>query len=195
LLATVWLLLDRGAGAAEARRSPSVVHEQAELKQRAESAEASARTQAERIVQLEAEVRSLERVLNTPHASVTARLYGATSLQQSAPDVFSKLVGELRQILVQSLEQRAFKVDHHVSDALRSLGDRLGFLNVMPRDVIEIYSVALESESRAASERKVKAYVEEGRLVVLQLMGHLVSYYRAQVAPGSRSPQTPSASG
>lgn len=44
--------------------------------------------------------------------------------------------------------------------------------------MVELHSSALKRKTGAASHAKVQAYVEEGRMMVLELMGHLASYYR-----------------
>jgi hypothetical protein len=46
--------------------------------------------------------------------------------------------------------------------------------------VIEIHITSLEEKSRLASHKKAMAYADEGRLMALELMGHLAGYYRLQ---------------
>ena len=145
---------------------------------RAEEAEARARASAERIEQLERELRSLEQLSAPPSAAVTAQLYGAAPLRESVPDVFGELVQRYGELMDLALEQRAYRVEHNVSERLRSLAEQVGFLRAGPRDVVEVHSTALKGKTRKMPPAKAQAYVEEGRLMVLQLMGYLVSYYR-----------------
>ena len=77
-----------------------------------------------------------------------------------------------------ALEQRVYKVEHHTSEKLRLIADELGFVRAGPRDVAEIHSRALKQKRSEVSLQKFQAYVEEGRLTVLELMGYLASYYR-----------------
>jgi hypothetical protein len=58
---------------------------------------------------------------------------------------------------------------------------RLGARQANPRDVIDLHSAALQAKIENANPRKAKVYVEEGHLVVLELMGYLVSYYQNYV--------------
>ena len=117
-------------------------------------------------------------IKSSKETSVTARLFGAYPLQESLPDVFEELVESYGKLLDLSLEQRVFKVDYNISEQLRSLGDKLGFLKASPRDAIEIHTKVLKEKSRDVSMVKAQAYVAEGRLMVLELMGYLASFYR-----------------
>ena len=58
------------------------------------------------------------------------------------------------------------------------MGEDIGFLNGRPRDVVEIHSTALKRKSNGAAPQRAQAYVQEGRLMVLEVMGYLASYYR-----------------
>ena len=58
------------------------------------------------------------------------------------------------------------------------MGESMGFLKAGPRDVVEIHSTTLKRKSSQATPQKAQAYAEEGRLLVLELMGCLASYYR-----------------
>jgi hypothetical protein len=56
-----------------------------------------------------------------------------------------------------------------------------------PRDVVAAYRVALEARKDVVPAGR--ALIEEGRLLVLELMGHLVSYYRRNaVSAAAASP-------
>ncbi|MDJ0511420.1 MAG: response regulator [Crocosphaera sp.] len=110
--------------------------------------------------------------------SVTARLFGSYPLQESLPDVFEELTTAYGNLLELSLEQRIFKVDHHISRELRTLADKLGFLKASPRDTIEIHTQVLKEKTQDVPIIKAQAYVNEGRLMILELMGYLASFYR-----------------
>lgn len=147
-------------------------------RKRAEEAEAEARANAERIAQLERELRSMERLSAPPQTSVTAQAFGLLSLREGQPGPFSELVQDYGHLADLALEQRSYKVEHNVSEKLRSMGERLGFLRAGPRDVVEIHSSVLKRMGNGATPQKAKAYAEEGRLMVLELMGYLASHYR-----------------
>ena len=58
------------------------------------------------------------------------------------------------------------------------MGDELGVLKAVPRDVVEIHNAAIEEKSKNATPEKSKAYIEEGHFTLLGIMGYLASYYR-----------------
>jgi hypothetical protein len=78
----------------------------------------------------------------------------------------------------QALEQRAFKVQYNIGEGLRALVEELGYLQAGPRDVVQVHVRALNDKTREAAHARVLACTEEGRLMVLELMGYLADYYR-----------------
>jgi DNA-binding NarL/FixJ family response regulator len=117
-------------------------------------------------------------IKSSRETSVTARLFGTYPLQESLPDVFEELAENYGDLLELALEQRIFKVEHNISEQLRTLGDKLGFLKASPRDAIELHTKVLKEKSRDIPVLKAQAYVTEGRLMILELMGYLASFYR-----------------
>ncbi len=109
---------------------------------------------------------------------ITARMFGSESLKESLPDIFLEFSRTYGNLLDLALEQRAFKVDHHVSEQLRALADKLGFVKASPRDAIEIHTKILKDKNKDVPLAKAQAYVSEGRLMILELMGYLASFYR-----------------
>jgi hypothetical protein len=105
-------------------------------------------------------------------------MFGAESLRECLPDIFEDLTQSYGKLLDLALEQRAYKVDYHLSERLRSLADKLGFLKAAPRDVIELHTTSLRQKNQDIPIAKAQAYVAEGRLLVLELMGYLTSFYR-----------------
>jgi DNA-binding response OmpR family regulator len=128
--------------------------------------------------QQERELRSLAQLSSPPSTAVTAQLFGVAPLSESVPEVFNELAERYEELMDLALEQRAYKVEHNISERLRSLAERVGFLKAGPRDVVEIHSYALKRKTREVAPARAQAYVEEGRLMLLELMGYLVSYYR-----------------
>lgn len=131
----------------------------------------------------EREIALLEQ-LATGSTTITARALGVARLRQQVPAIFDEMIDRFAGLLELALERSLFKVEHNVTDGLRIMAERLGFVRAGPRDVIEIYSTALRRVTEPVSTSKAQAYTEEGRLLVLELMGHLVSYYRL-LASGS----------
>ncbi|NJN97062.1 MAG: PAS domain S-box protein [Anaerolineales bacterium] len=140
--------------------------------------------------QQEHEFHRLLKLAGAARSAVTAELFGLAPLRQNLPDMFEQFVKRYAQVLDLALEQRAYKVEHHLSEELQTMAEQLGFVKAGPRDVIEIHSVALTEKSRTSTSLKAQAYLEEGRLLVLELMGYLVSFYRnlaIWVKPGAVS--------
>jgi DNA-binding NarL/FixJ family response regulator len=112
------------------------------------------------------------------NTSITARMFGSELLRESLPELFAELVTNYGQLLELSLEQKAYKVEYDISDKLRTLGNKLGFLKASPRDVVEIHTTTIREKNQDVTLAKAQAYVSEGRLMILELMGYLASFYR-----------------
>lgn len=126
----------------------------------------------------ERELRSMDEWAAVSNTAITARLYASGSLREGAPEQFDRAVAEYADLLVCFLRERVFKVEKRSTEALRALGDHLGFLRARPRDVVEIHTAAMKRRLEHEPIAKAQALIEEGRLAVLELMGHLTSYYR-----------------
>jgi PAS domain S-box-containing protein len=132
-----------------------------------------------RIGQLEKELKSLARLSPPQRTSATATSFGLQPLEQSSPDLFKRLVCRYGDLTDMALEQRAYKVQYDISAKLQDMAGELVFLKAGPRDVVGIHTMALRNKTGSAVNRaRAQAYIEEGRVMLLQLMGHLVSQYR-----------------
>lgn len=109
---------------------------------------------------------------------ITAQSIGKVPMRQAAPDIFEELVERYGNLMDPELDQGAFGASYDTSESLRTIAGQLGFLRAGPRDVVEIHSAALKRKTKGTNPKKTQAYVEEVRLMVLELMGYLVSYYR-----------------
>lgn len=146
-----------------------------DLTERKRAEQTEARANAARIEQLERELHAL---MSYTQTSVTARMFGIAPLREGIPEVFAEFVRRYGELIDLALDQRAFRVEHNISEGLRSMADELGNLKAGPRDVVEIYSEALTSKTDPATPQKKQAYIEEGRLMLIELMGHLLAHYR-----------------
>ncbi|MEM7066475.1 MAG: response regulator [Cyanobacteria bacterium P01_B01_bin.77] len=111
-------------------------------------------------------------------ATVTANLFESGLLKDSVPDIFCQIVEDYSHILDQVLEQQTFRVKYPISEHLRSLAEKLGFLKAGARDVVELHTLTLKQKNETENVVKARAYADVGRLVVLELMGYLTTYYR-----------------
>lgn len=126
----------------------------------------------------ERELRSLERLAEPQPANVTAQMFGLSPLAQGTPQVFEQIVQRYADLLDLALHERAYKVEDTVASELENLAKQIGFLKASPRDVIDIHTTALKMKTDRTNYTKAKAYTEEGRIMVLELMGYLTSFYR-----------------
>ncbi len=155
---------------------------------RMRDAEAAARRSAQRVEQLERELKTLGRLLaSTTPATLPDPGHGP--LREDRPEAFLELTERCGSLLNLALQQQRYRVEHDISAALQEMGQRLGALGAGPRDVIEIYGAALKSQSSGTTAARARAYVDEGRMLVLELMGHLVAYYRGRTQGIGPAPQ------
>ncbi len=124
------------------------------------------------------EIHALEQLSQLTKTNVTAQMFGIPPLRESAPDVFNLLVKKYQALMDDALDHRVYRVEQDLSKNLRVLADQLGVLRAGPRDVVDLHTVALKDKNKQASLQKAQIYVEEGRLMVLELMGYLVTFYR-----------------
>ena len=129
--------------------------------------------------QPERELRMFEDFRDAAPVPVTAQRFGVLPLRDSLPREFQRLAQAYGETLMLALERRIYKVDHDVGAALHELANRLGSLSAGPRDVVDLHVVALRERLAQASAEQRPALAEESRFLVLELMGHLVTYYRS----------------
>ena len=124
------------------------------------------------------EFRLLEQLANRPRSATIASTLDPLPLQERLPETFEKLAQHYHQVLELALQQRSYKIETNISDELRNISEQLGLLHARPRDVVDLHSVTLRNKVHQVTTTRAQAYLEEGRLTVLELMGYLVSFYR-----------------
>ncbi len=133
------------------------------------------------LAQLKRELQSLEQIASLPGTRVSARAFGMLPLREHLPNVFDSLVERYANLMDIALERRAYKTEeNHYQREVRALAERLGSLGAGPRDVVDIHIAAFTRKRDQSNPRKTEAYAEEGRLIALEIMGDLVSYYRTR---------------
>ncbi len=134
-----------------------------------------------RIHDQERELQSIDRLSIGDTSAITARVYDAGTLREVQPQIYQDFVGRYQKLLSNVIEESQFvrEKDHRPAPSdLRGLACELG-----PRDVVEFHTEALRNELKHLNSTQSKAFMEEGRLVSLQLMGFLVDHYRHFCAP------------
>lgn len=108
---------------------------------------------------------------------ITAHLVGVGPLKEREPETLPDLITDYASLLDAYLECLGFHKPAPHRD-LERFSQRLGDQGAGPRDVVDIHLRAVESRCRGASSKRARSYALEGRLLALEVMGHLVDYYR-----------------
>ncbi len=111
-------------------------------------------------------------------SEISQKMMGNTPLSKLDTGLFEQMVNQYDSLLDLAIEQQAYRVQYDLANALKGIANQLGRLQAGPRDVVEIHSTALKHKLTIATPERAQAIVEESRLLVLELMGDLVKYYR-----------------
>jgi hypothetical protein len=117
--------------------------------------------------------------------SVTGRMYAQQEFRDSRPEDFQEMRQEYEEILSDRLEERIYKTDNRISTRLNGLAENLGMVSAGPKDVVELHVQALKNLNNGVPYKRAQALTEEGRLLAIELMGYLVSFYRNQISSES----------
>ena len=130
---------------------------------------------------------SLERLgLSAQQSKVTASLFGVVPLRERAPDAFSSLVDRHARLLGLTLDRQIFRgAGATLAADLRDLAEQLGTVGAGANDVAELHSQALQAALKGAPALKAQTLVSEGRLLALELMGRLLTFYRKRSGFGA----------
>lgn len=154
-----------------------IAHTNVTEQRRMARAAAEADALRERLRARERELRDVDRI-SVSDAS-PARRAPLAPLRQRAPTAFIQCVERYHDLLDEALMHRAKQLAPPVA-GLRDLGERLGGYKSTPRDVVELHLAAVRAAGADAPPTRQQAYLEEGRLLVLELMGHLAAHYRSK---------------
>lgn len=136
------------------------------------------REEERRLEELKNEIDALTQFAFKNTTSATAGSYGQAPLKESEPEAFYDAVSTFTDILNKRMEKLTFRVETDDSRDLRLLGERIGLLKGKPKDIIDVFTVVLSHKVKNENPAKARALRDEGRLLVLELMGHLASFYR-----------------
>ncbi|MBK8167588.1 MAG: response regulator [bacterium] len=140
---------------------------------------------------------ALERLLAPSRTAVTAHFYGANELAESAPQLFGELVTRYGQLLEAHFSDASRAGERAMSRELQVMSESLGLMYAGPRDVIRMHQEALRLYTATATDHLARAMSNEGRLMLVELMGYLVAWYRRQATgltiqpPASAAPSAP----
>ena len=100
--------------------------------------------------------------------------------------MFVEIVRRYTEALELAVKRSLYRVDTDNSRIVRELADRLGDIRARPRDVVDVHVRALTQLTASSTPGWAAHYAEEGRLVALELMGHLAAYYRTRCLLGGK---------
>ncbi len=160
-----------------AQRGLVVAHTDITEQRRAARAAAEAEELRQRLQAMERELRDVDRISRPPSGQSLAD--ASVPLRRRNPEAFREAVHLYTGLIDEALKRRAYD-EQPASAPLRELGERLGAEAAGPRDIVEIHLAAIRAASAEAPIARQQAYLEEGRLLVLELMGHLAAYYRSR---------------
>jgi DNA-binding response OmpR family regulator len=123
------------------------------------------------------ELRAIERMGTNTQVPHTARAFDSSTIQEAVAESFEELTETFETLLNAAVEGRVLKVDHDLPDAYDLLARRIGFLGGGPRDTVQVFTEVLKRKAKTANQAKLRLFTEEARLILLEVMGRLVSYY------------------
>ncbi|MFP4393186.1 MAG: MEDS domain-containing protein [Desulfohalobiaceae bacterium] len=123
------------------------------------------------------ELSSLQQYSDNHSTRLTASSLGLSPLNESSPQDFQTCKDTLQDLLEQAMQRNIYKIKQDLSGQLRDLAEYLGRLHASPRDLIQAYIQALQGKTRGLSTKMSRAYTDEGRLLLLEIMGYLAAYY------------------
>lgn len=125
----------------------------------------------------------LEALYTPAPVEVSARLLGHTTLREAYPEKFQELVQQYAACLDQAFDQRVYQINYQISNNLKTLASALSLLRAGPRDVVDVHNTAIQAAFQKYKLPRRQVYFEEGRLLLLELMGNLAQAYRSLI-PG-----------
>lgn len=149
-------------------------------------------TLAARSLRHAVETARVRAVLSRRHAEWPASLGGGAAsrpapLRAAFPERFAELGREYGEILDCAVEQILLRRPAApLEPRLQKLASAAAELRAGPRDVVELHAAVMKQREAEQGSQRMKLYLAEGRVRLLELMGHLVTLYRDRWLGGPR---------
>lgn len=124
------------------------------------------------------EARSVIRTPQGGASTVVKKAHGGGSLRDALPTTFEELVTDYLAVLDLAVRGDQVTSDLTITDGLQKLAIHLGCMEAESGDVIQIHSTGMIRKFDQLCAEEARRAMEVGNRLVLELMGHLVSYYR-----------------
>lgn len=155
------------------------VKENLYYRNRAEAAEAEISAYSRKIETLEKELKYFEDLYGSSStSSVTSAAYGQGTLNQMKGEYYNEFVEKYKELLKMYMDSQTYKVDYDREELIQRYVNSLGFVKARPKDIIGIHSKAIKEYIQGMSRQQQSALMTESRLLILEVMGYLASYYR-----------------
>jgi DNA-binding response OmpR family regulator len=140
-------------------------------------------TLAARSLRHAVEVARMREVLARHQAEWPASLGGGASsrpapLRAAFPERFAELTRDYGEILDLTVEQILQRRPVPLEHRLQKLASAAAELRAGPRDIVELHATVMKQREAEQGPQRIKLYLAEGRVRLLELMGHLVTVYR-----------------
>lgn len=125
----------------------------------------------------ERELRLLAESTSPPQPDAAAKV-GALAVID--PPFFAAAIATYGTLLDLALDRRIFKRDvNPVTEPMRELATQLCARRASPKDLVELHAYVLDAKTSGSPvHARNQALIEEGRLLLLELMGHVIAGYR-----------------
>ena len=106
-------------------------------------------------------------------------------LVDSHPSIFQQWVDRYANLLEHAVRRQNYQVDYDVSGKLSDLALEMAQIQADPHDVVLLHNKVLQKYFETLDPRAVQIYLDEARLMVLELMGFLAIWYKSKVPKAS----------
>ena len=130
------------------------------------------------IIRYTQERQTFKKLYEPLHSKVMSR---SKPLEESDTILFKDFTERYALILDDVLLESIYKINKSTGKKLKNLAGEMGNHGLSPRDIVAIHNAVLAMRREDITPKRAQAYIEEGRLVILELMGYLTAHYRQQV--------------
>jgi DNA-binding response OmpR family regulator len=99
-------------------------------------------------------------------------------LRAAFPERFAELARDYGEILDRAVEQILQRRPAPLEKPMQKLAGAAAGMRAGPRDIVELHATAMKEREAEHGPQRMKLYLAEGRVRLLELMGHLVTFYR-----------------
>lgn len=147
------------------------------------------RLQRENEAYRQRELRSREVATLQDISQQSARPVKIQPLAEAMPHIFKDFTERYEEMLELAVERRIYKShEGPLQEKIIQLVQSLAQIEAGPKEVVEIYGTAIENKIKESEEdSRTQALLEEGRLVLIEVLGALVKAYRSLAKSAGKS--------